>query len=268
MELIIFNPTDDGAIQEIEFNNKEIKEHIDRSLEKYRGLIYDDNSIKTAKADKATLNNFKKTLDAKRIEIKNKYLEPYLRFEAKVKELTELIDQPMLAIDTQVKEYEARKKKEKRDQAIEIYQEVLAEYQELVSFESIEDPRWQNATFNLKEAREIMEQIRENLDTGIKIIKDKKSEQEATLMDVLFKTRDLGQVLKKEAELEQTKRILQAHNEMIREKISGDKIVIPDPPAAKEGKWYTFSLYLTDEEAADLGEWIRQEKIEARRVGN
>ena len=50
----------------------------------------------------ATLNNFKAAIEDKRKEIKKKCLEPYNAFEADIKELTALIDKPMLAIDAQV----------------------------------------------------------------------------------------------------------------------------------------------------------------------
>ena len=44
-----------------EFNNfEEIKDYLDARLEVYRNLVYSEDSLKTAKEDKATLNKLRK----------------------------------------------------------------------------------------------------------------------------------------------------------------------------------------------------------------
>ena len=79
MELVILNPKKDSDyIKKIEFNKDEIIAGVTESLKKYENLIYDDYSIKSAKADRATLNNFKNAIEDKRKEIKAKCLAPYM----------------------------------------------------------------------------------------------------------------------------------------------------------------------------------------------
>lgn len=286
MELVIYTPKEDGFVQSIEFNKDEIKNYINTNLEKYQGLIYDDNSIKSAKTDRATLNNFKTVLDTKRKEIKNKCLEPYNAFESSIKELMALVDQPLLAIDDQVKEYESRKKAEKRDQAMEIYNEIFEEFQEVISFNSIEDKRWQNTTYNIKDVRSDIESIYSNIQTGVKIIKDKNSEFETTLLDVFFTTRDLDMVLRKEESLKKAKEVMLEAERQKAEKVNTQPVYAkpvhtkPVEPLRNtisaepietvntdDGRWYNFSLFMTQENVNELKEWIKDNKIEIRKLG-
>lgn len=281
MELVIYTPKEDGYIQSIEFNKEEIKNYINNNLEKYQGLIYDDNSIKSAKTDRSTLNNFKNALDTKRKEIKNKCLEPYNDFESSIKELIALIDQPLLAIDDQVKEFESRKKAEKRDQAMEIYNEIFEEFQEVISFNSIEDKRWQNTTFDIKDVRSDIERIYSNIQTGVKIIKDKKSEFETTLLDVFFTTRDLDLVLRKEESLKKAKEAMLEADRLKADKVNTQTVYIkPVEPLRNtisvepietvntdDGRWYNFSLFMKQEKVNELKEWIKENKIEIRKLG-
>lgn len=282
MELEIYNPKEDGYIQAIEFNKDEIKAYINQNLDKYQGLIYDDSSIKSAKTDRSTLNNFKNVLDTKRKEIKNKCLEPYNAFESSIKELIALIDQPLLAIDDQVKDYESRSKAKKREQALDIYNEIFEDYQEVIGFNSIEDKRWQNTTFNIKDVRADIEKIYSNIQTGVKIIKDKKSEFETTLLDVFFTTRDLDLVLRKEESLKKSKEaMLEAERlkaEKVQTKIQSNPLptmeeviktitATEEPTEINNDRWYNFSLYMTQAQVNELKNWIQENKIKIRKLG-
>ena len=113
MEIIIKSPTEGQYIQNIDFNFEELKKAISESVSKYDNLIYSDEQIKIAKTDRANLNKFIDVLDSKRKEIKNKCLAPYTEFEAKIKELQELVKTPVGKIDTQIKNYEDGKKDRK-----------------------------------------------------------------------------------------------------------------------------------------------------------
>ena len=112
-ELTILTRQEPG-IAELD-NFDEIKAYLDARLDAYRDLVYSEDSLKTAKADKAQLNKLKKALDTRRKEIKAVYMEPYLRIEAQIKELTAMIDEPLAQIDDFVKGMEAEEKRQKRE---------------------------------------------------------------------------------------------------------------------------------------------------------
>ena len=68
-------------------NFEEIKSYLAEQLASYRNLVYTEDNLKLAKADKAKLNKLKKALDERRKEIKKIYMEPYLILEGQIKEL-------------------------------------------------------------------------------------------------------------------------------------------------------------------------------------
>ena len=84
-ELMIITRQAPGVVT---FDNfEEIKAWLAERLEGYKNLVYNENSLKLAKADKAELNRLKRALDERRKEIKKLYMEPYLAIEAQIKEL-------------------------------------------------------------------------------------------------------------------------------------------------------------------------------------
>ena len=133
MEFKLLNPeSENGFVQKIEFNFDELKNQISESLAKYKNLVYSDDSIKEAKEDRAKLNKFKEAIENRRKEIKALCLKPYNEFETKVKELTKLIDEPILAIDTQIKNFENEQKEAKQIDIKNFYDEVIVDLKELL----------------------------------------------------------------------------------------------------------------------------------------
>lgn len=87
----------------IKFNYKELKQELKLSLEKYRDLVFTKNTMEDEKYTRAKLNKLKTAIYNKK-KIKSDCLKPYKTFEVKIKELTSLIDEPMLYIDNQTYE--------------------------------------------------------------------------------------------------------------------------------------------------------------------
>ena len=94
----------------IEWNFEQLKKALSLKMAEYDGLVYTEDDVKIAKSDLATLRKLKKEISDKRIEIKNKCLEPYGIIEAQAGELTELIDKPITMIDGQLSEYEKERR--------------------------------------------------------------------------------------------------------------------------------------------------------------
>lgn len=269
MELVIKAPNDGDFIKVIEFNKDEVKQYIEQNLEKYKNLIYDDYSIKSAKTDRATLNNFKAAIESKRKEIKKKYLEPYEAFERDIKELTSLIDKPMLAIDAQVKAYEDRTKDKKRLEIETLYQQTFEGLHDLVPLGSIFDSRWLNATTKLTKIGMELTEIADTIRTAVKVIKGMQSEFETELLTTYFRTRDLEQVLVKAEDLKAVKaavRVEPPKAPVIQEVKETKCEEEAEPVLEAERKWYDFSLYLSNDEIMDLKEWIRTNNIKIRKV--
>lgn len=109
--------------QVIQFNFAELKEEITAKAELYKNMVYTEDTIKEAKADKATLNKFIKVLEDKRKDVKKQCLQPYEDFEKQIKELVTIVNEPVQLIDSQVKAYDEKRKAEKLDQIKAIWEE-------------------------------------------------------------------------------------------------------------------------------------------------
>ena len=135
-------------------NFEEIKAWLAARLEGYRNLVYSEDSLKLAKADKAELTRLKKALDERRKEIKAVYLAPYLAVEAQIKELTAMIDEPLSEIDGFVKGMQEAQKAEKHAEIKRYYDGIsgpLGDLAERVfASEAFYDKKWDNASTKVK----------------------------------------------------------------------------------------------------------------------
>ena len=83
----------------VTWNYEDLKKAITNALEVYKTTEYDDSNIGQAKKDRAMLNNLSKSVNARKIEIKKKCLEPYELIETQAKELMAIIQEPIAVID-------------------------------------------------------------------------------------------------------------------------------------------------------------------------
>ena len=104
LELRIISPQENGFVQEIKWNNEELKTAIVKKMEDYKGLVFTEETIADGKKDRADLNKLRGAIDNERKRIKKMCMEPYNKFEKEVKEVLGLVDEQISAIDVQMKE--------------------------------------------------------------------------------------------------------------------------------------------------------------------
>ena len=148
----ITNPEPDGFIKSIGWNKDEIVSAIQERIARYENVVYSEDNIKQAKADRAELNKLSKALDDKRKEIKNLFMEPYNAFDAEVRDVIALIKKPTELIDKQVKAYEAGQKDGKKAKLEDYFNEVITDLGAYVKFEDVFEERYLNATMSLNSA--------------------------------------------------------------------------------------------------------------------
>lgn len=150
--------------QAIEFNYEELKGELEASIKHYATLVYTDDQIKTAKADRASLNKLKKALNDERIRLEKEYMQPFNEFKAKINELIQIIDKPVCMIDTQIKEYENGKQEEKQKEIEKLFEAI--ETPEWLDFPRIYDFGWLKASVTLsaieKDMKDRIETIKSN----------------------------------------------------------------------------------------------------------
>ena len=101
-------------------NFQELKTTLTAVLARYEGMVYTEDRLADAKADKKELSRLHQDIDDRRKEIKKAYLAPYQNFEAQIKELLAMVDAPLEEIKSFVSEMEVREKESKRRE-IEAY---------------------------------------------------------------------------------------------------------------------------------------------------
>ena len=190
-------------LPEIKSNFEEVKQELSASLNKYRNLVFTDENISDGKAELAKLRKLKSSIDGYRKDIKKVWNEPYMKFEDQMKELTDLVDEPINAIDEQVKDYEKREKEAKEQNIKDIY-EVLAqetEESDYLDFGKLWNDRWLNKTYKIEDIKaEIKEALKNNLE-AVKAIKGLKDNYIPEYLDVYRKTQDLQEVFKEQSRL-------------------------------------------------------------------
>ena len=156
----------------IETNSEEIKAALAAKMEEYKGMVFTAESQPEAKRTVASLRKLKKAMNDRRIEIKKTFMAPYTNFEAQVKELDKLIDEPIDFISGQIEEFERRRVEAKKAMICEIYTGIMAEHgtvMEYLPLDRIYDSRWENSTTTQKAITEAItahvEHVEKDLDT-------------------------------------------------------------------------------------------------------
>lgn len=187
----------------IEFNHEELKKFLVEKTATYNKLVVTEDSIKSAKEDKAKLNKFKTAVEDERKRIKKQCLQPYEEFERKCKEIVALIDKPIISIDTQIKAFDDEEKERKYKALQQYFDDNSKELSEVVTLEQIINPKWANKGERLldltQEIYDKLDKIRQDL----KVIGDLKSPYESQMKDIYLKTFDVSKALAEQSRLEE-----------------------------------------------------------------
>jgi DNA polymerase III epsilon subunit family exonuclease len=178
-------------------NFEEIKAYLAARLEGYRNLVYSEDSIKLAKADKATLTKLKKALDERRKEIKAVYMEPYLAVEAQIKELTAMIDEPLAEIDGFVQRAKEAEREAKHAEIKRFYDEIsrpLGDLAERVfTSEAFYDKKWENASTKVKVWQDALREKVARAAADLRTIQQTGGSQTPALISRYIETMDMAE---------------------------------------------------------------------------
>lgn len=206
MELKIYSPQEDGFAQVVQWNFVELKKEIAETVQGYETSVYTDDTMKQAKADRAKLRKFVDALEAKRKEIKKKYLVPYEQFEKQEQELVALVQKAIDSIDGQVKGYEERLRAEKTDKIREFYEDSIYDMGPYLPFERVMKPEYANASTSMKSIKEEILALIQKVSEGVAILNGVDSPYAADMKEVFLRTYDLGAALAEQNRLEAAER--------------------------------------------------------------
>ena len=203
----------------ISFNYNEIKSQLQEQMEVYKNIEYTDDTIKEAKNDRAALNKLSKEIDDRRKAVKKEYNKPLDVFESQVKELLEIIKEPVVMIDSKVKDYENRAREQKKAQITAYWNEKAVQLPaELIetAWNHLYDSRWENATTTMKAYKDAIDNGIAGILKDIETIKSMASEFEADGIKVYYATFNLADAIGKMNQLKaQKEAIMQKERERL-----------------------------------------------------
>ena len=204
LELTVVNKT----VGVLETNIEQLEVFVKNKLQEYTPDNYIGN-IDDAKKDRAELNNSKKFLTQKRIEIVKELMKPYEDFENRCKKLEKLIDTASSKLDEIVKAREESEKETKKNLLMGIWK---AKNFDLFPLEKVFNPKWLNKTFKKSDIEKEMDAIIEKTYSDLKII-EKYSEDAETLKALYLEDLNLEEVFSRADELQKNREKLQREQE-------------------------------------------------------
>ncbi|MDR2902122.1 MAG: DUF1351 domain-containing protein, partial [Lactobacillales bacterium] len=216
----------------------------------------------------------KDILETKCKEIKKKCLAPYEVFETKIKELTSMVEEPIQAIDKQVKAYEETQREEKRKSLIDYWNFRCEELRDLIAFDRIFDERWLNASFKAADTFDIIDKRISQIKKDLQILAEMKSEFILTIKDTYLSTLNLSAALEENQRLEKKKEMLAAAGKTLEQKSAQPKqpetstpTASPIPPLSGEvAKSYDFRVWLNEGQKKALVEFLKEKNIKYGKV--
>lgn len=156
--------------EKIAFNYEELKQELSDKVKMYETLVYSDEDIKSAKADRADLNRLKKALNDERIRREKEYMQPFNVFKAQINEIIGIIDKPVALIDKQIKEYEENQRQEKKKKIEDFFS--TYPHPEWLKLSQIWEDKWLNASVPLKRVQEEIDGHVDNIEQDIATLSD------------------------------------------------------------------------------------------------
>lgn len=264
---------EDSFLKSIDFNHEEVKQELEIVLEKYQGLVFTDETMKEAKNTRAHLNSLKTKFEEVRKNMKKKCLEPYSIFEEKMKELNALIDKPILAIDTQIKAFDEKKKQEKLAEIKAYWNDTAKDILDLVSFEKIFNDKWLNATTSIKSIQEEINKLVDDVKVSLNTISSLHTEYELQVKDKYLETLNLPVALaentrlKERAEMLEKAKITQAQVQ-VKEPENKQLDIVEEVAKKEEMDIYDicFQVSATREQLRQLKEFFTVNNIKFERI--
>lgn len=244
----------------IEFQNyQEIKQQIKKELEKYQNLTLTEDNKKDIKKLEQDLNKVVKLLSDERISIKKDFNKPLEEFEAKVKDISDLIKVTVSDLEVQIKAQEDAQKEDKRIE-LESYLDTVKGDLDFINLSHIIDNI--TLTTTIKKYQQEIDTFLEKVKSDIEVIN---ANPNATR--ILGKYRlslDLNKsILAVKTEIEQENIVAQKETKKVEEKNPFETIQVQELPfePKKEKVLAVYNMYLSSDDMVELENFLRSKKI-------
>lgn len=266
----------------VSFNFEEIKAELEKQMQVYSSLVFTEEQKADAKKDLANLRKLEKAINAKKKEVKAKYMKPYTDFELQIKELLQLVSEPINLINKQVAEFDRKQKEEKRAKIQEVYSEVIGE-NTFITLDSIYKKEWENVSTSMKS-------IKNDIAAKISNIKVDIGTLESFHSDAFERAKEMyisngynlqmaiqfiqqyeaqkKEIIEKEQERKEDSEQLKGQMDTtdFPETLPTGGFVIPPVGEATPKSIVTFKITATHEQLADLREFLTTNSIEYKEI--
>lgn len=249
----------------ISFNFEELKAGLLEKTKVYEAMVYTEEQITAAKADRANLNRLKKALNDERLKREREYMQPFMQFKAQVAEIISIIDRPVMVIDKQVKAFEDQKREAKQQQIMDYWAE-----KEAPAWMQVIDIKWLNASVSMKSIKAEIDSIIEQREKDLAVIRalpayafeaEEQYKRIPDLAEAVKEAHRLSEIAERKAayEAEQAKRKEEAAAQQPEE--------IKQAPAPESKKYsLSFRCTLTVEQARELRDFFHSRNIPYEKI--
>lgn len=265
----------------ITFNYEELKQELTDKVSMYESLVYTDENIKEAKADRANLNKLKKALNDERIRREKEYMQPFNDFKSKINEIISIIDKPVQLIDKQIKTYDEKLKADKENEIMEYWKsEVDADHiPNGMTIDAIFDTKWLNASVSMKVVKEAINTAVDKFKTDMETLSNlpefgfEAQQVYINTLDInkaLAEGQRMAKIAKAKAEAEAKKQeefIPPVVDEEFDSKVFSTNNNTEDSvEEAATKEWVSFKCLLSIEDAQALGEFLKNRNIKFEQI--
>ena len=247
------------TLPRISFNYDELKHEVAERVKKYEAVVYNDEQIKEAKADRAALNKLKKALNDERIRREREYMAPFNEFKEQVNEIIKIIDNPIGLIDSHIKEFEDARKAEKNAEIEKLFNSI-DRIPNWLRLEMIFNPKWVNAAVTVKQIATEMNLWINKVNNDLATLENL-PEFSFEAIEVYKSTLDITKAInegKRLAEIQRKK--VEAEKQKAVEVKPDIKEIEAKEPALSN--WISFSAKLTVAQAVELRAFFERRNIE------
>lgn len=169
--------TNDFRPAKVEFNYDQISNQLNKTLEKYKGLVFTDETVLNCNKTIAELRKGKRSLDDFRKKTKKELTKSVTEFENQCKELNKKFDEVIDPLKEQSDFFEEQRRSDKRQRVQRIVDELIKEQglNEKYTSQLIIEDSYLNKTKSLKSIKEELTVAAETL--GIQQDKEEADEE-------------------------------------------------------------------------------------------
>ena len=245
-----------------EFNFEELKRDIQEKTTKYENIIYNDNEISQAKKDRADLNKLKKAINDKRISMEKEYMKPFNEFKDKVKEILDILDKPIEAIDTQVKTYEQQQAAAKKTY-IEEWFKTNSPF-DWLKLDQVYNPKWLNTSVSKKSIEDDLQMTFNMIESELKSIDTLEYKEDA--LATYKTTLSMSAVLARVADLKELDKALAEQKARVVEKAEEQQESPAEEIKAQPetAEWFDMQICLNSADYDKFEAWTKENNIQWR----